>query len=194
MSTRTLRRSSLLCTLLVSLAIAPSAFADGGTSISNATPVTFGQQLFGNTSNGGQSPHGDCGGVDYRSWWMFNVSAGDLVTIHWESDQSPILHVFPVGTTDFNYTDQQTVRDDTLPDSHKHETRFRATQGGSMPLEFLTRDDSCNIYDSDPGPYDFIATVTHKMVATLAVDHRSGHRTYFQPAVYNADGSPIADT
>jgi hypothetical protein len=174
--------------------IASSALADGGTSIANATAAPFGQQLFGNTANGGQSPHGDCGGVDYRSWWTLQVSAGDNVTIDWESSTTPTLSVFPVGTTDFNVSQQSTVVSDDLSDNHKQESRFRASQSGAMPVEFATRKDSCNIHDSDPGPYDFIATVTHAMVATLAVDHRSGHRTYFSPAVFNADGSPIGDT
>jgi hypothetical protein len=99
-----------------------------------------------------------------------------------------------VGTTDFNFQDQQTVLDDTLSDNHKGEARFRATQSGLMPVEFLTIKDSCNVYDSDPGPYDFIATVKHGLRAAVAVASRSGHRTRFQPTVYGPDGSSIDDT
>jgi hypothetical protein len=61
-----------------------AALADGGKTIAGATPATFGQQEFGNTATGGQSP-GQCSSnaMHYRSWWNVGVSAGDLVTIDW---------------------------------------------------------------------------------------------------------------
>jgi hypothetical protein len=180
-------------TTVVLLAAATEALADGGTSIAGATPATFDQQYFGNTANGGRTDR-DCGGSSYRSWWTLNVKADDLVTIDWESSQSPLLNVYPVGTTDFNLQDQPTVVSDTLADNHKYESRFQATVSGVMPVEFLTIQDSCNIHDSDPGPYDFFVTVKHGLFASLSVAYRSGHRTYFEPGASGSDGSSIDDT
>jgi hypothetical protein len=173
-----------------------AALADGGTSIASATPATYGTQLFGNTANGGREVFDpDCDGSFYRSWWTLPVTAGDAVTINWESDEEPFLGVYDVGTTDYTRGQTSPVKSDSLNSNHKRSTRFKATRSGSMPFDFATVDSSCNINDSTPGPYDFFASVRHSALPQLSVvrTNRHRHTVTFRTAVHNPDGVAISD-
>jgi hypothetical protein len=190
------------CSLLIVLGLLlmltlpqAEAYGAGGKNIASAPSVVYGQQQLGNTAEGSHltSSCGLFGGFSgcceaaYREFWSLNVTAGDLLTIDWESQVlATELKLLPVGTTDFNFFQTEVVADQSLPGNGKSELKYKAPQSGVMPLDF-------RVCEATPGPYDFIATDQHALVVSL------NSRGYIIPtntltAQTNlADGSPAPD-
>ncbi len=171
----------LLTGLLLTAALPTQAGASGGPTIAAAPSITFNKQLFGNTAADGQS---SCGGT---SWWLLPVLAGDKVKIDFEGNVNALL-IWPVGTTDFNIHSARQFGEADIGGNGKQEALFKAPLNGSMPIEFHSY-----CYDEPPGPYDFIATDRHALVASL---ERYVHitRTSTLTGTANlADGTPTPD-
>jgi hypothetical protein len=182
----------LLLLLLLALPQA-EAFGAGGKDIASAPAVVYGQQQLGNTAEGSDLA-GSCGlfggfsgccETAYREFWSLSVTAGDLLTIDWESQVlATELKLLPVGTTDFNVFQTEVVASQSLPGNGKNELKYTASQNGAMPLDF-------RVCEATPGPYDFIATDQHALVVSL------NSRAYIIPTntltahAYLADGSPV---
>jgi hypothetical protein len=175
-----IRRAAVLVTAAVALICAPSALAAGGSSISAAPTVAYGQAEFGNVPVDGD--HSQSCPI---SWWNLPVSAGDLITIDLEGQTQGdgfYLNVYPLGTNDFNYVDRYSFAD---KDGERLELVFRAPATGSMPLGISTCD--------DVGTYDFTATVQHGLVATLFKRGTAGHVSHFTSGVATPDGESLSD-
>lgn len=187
-------RGTVAAAALVLAAVAPpSALAAGGQSIASATPVVYGQQQFGNTFD--SPPVNGCGSkpAKRRSWWALSVTAGDALTIDWESQVTPLLGLFPVGTTDYTFTSvDPTVKDYLDSSTHKSEAKVDVGQTGTMPLEFVT-DPDCIDSQSPAGPYDFVATVRHAVRLSLPAIHSVQHSGTLAVAARNPDGQPLSD-
>jgi hypothetical protein len=119
----------------------------------------------------------------------------DRVTIDWEvtdpSETDVILNVESVGTTDYNFLNEQAIASDSPNSNGKNELQFFATQSGVMPMEFKTSAYSC--LQPTPGPYDFTAYVVHKLVARLVLtgNSRRRHRSAFAVSLHTPDGTPV---
>lgn len=179
------------------LLLAPhAAFASGGANVATAPLVAFGQQEFGNTAtdNGEQTlNHCAFGPETGNSWWNLPVTAGDRVTIDFESDPSIDvgLAVFSVGTTDLTDFQVGTIGEShyATPDSNgKGYSTFTATATGNMPMDFFGCDTA--------GPYDFIASVEHGLVVSLkqSSSSRRQQSTSFSVGASTPTGSPITVT
>jgi len=153
---RTSLFAAVMSATLVSALASPAA-ADGGPSIATAPGVPYGVLQFGNTTSGGTLS--GC----LQQYWLLSVVAGDHITIDWEvqsTDQSSMhLHVYPVGTTDFNVGDTDPYGHFYLNSNLKAESIFDVPSSGVMPMGFYT----CGT----PGPYDFTAYVQHVMAVSL---------------------------
>ena len=186
--------------VLVGLAIfasacccAAPAFGDGASNIAAAPPVVFGQQEFGNVGTGAYTQTDElCDGASYQSFWALGVTSGDAVTINWESPQSnpesayTTLDLWPVGTTDYNLYSARTAAYSRLNPNQKGQLTYTATTTGVMPLDFA----ACG---GNTGPYDFTASILHRLVLSLSARADSRHhRTTFTVAVHNPDGAPIS--
>jgi len=163
------RRRGVFCVaLLLSLsavsATAVSASADGGPTIAGAPSVTYGQQEFGNLTNGAQSP-GVCD-KEYAEWWLLPAISGDQVTIDWEADQvtSTEMDIYAAGTTDYTVGNVQPLYTSDLNSNGKNQLTLTATRDANLPVEF--RVITCG--GDTPGPYDFTAYVSHEMVLGLS--------------------------
>jgi hypothetical protein len=135
---------------------ASSALADSST-IAGAPAIVVGQQEFGNTAS--VTPvSSDC----YRAYWLLSVTAGDSVTIDWESQESGTsLDVFPPGTTDYNVDNTNPIEQQDLSSNDKNELQFQATSTATLPVSFRS---GCG----DPaGPYDFTTDIVHAMIVSL---------------------------
>jgi hypothetical protein len=169
-----------------------SASADAGT-IASATPVVYGQQEFGNTLNGGTgepSCFGSPPQKSYRSWWALSVTAGDELKVDWETHQTSMnLNLFPVGTTDFTFLTGSPLVSQQVNANFKAEAKYTATQTGVLPFEFHS-DTGCG---SEPGPYDFVASVLHAVVLSLPVVTQLPPAGTVTVGVHNPDGAPLSD-
>lgn len=135
--------------LLAVLACHPGlALADGGASIATATPIVVGQEMSGDSNNGG-------GGITLRrSWWALSVTAGDQVTIHASSATSfsQKLWTYRVGATDDNYPTNGFARG-IVSRYDRQVLKFTAPQTGVMPL-------AIEGHRSSMGPYHFTVQIT----------------------------------
>jgi hypothetical protein len=174
------------------LASTSTALADGGQSIASATSVAYSSQEFGNTANGGQSPN-ECSDTAYRSWWSLSVIAGDDITINWEADSASEddigLHVFPVGTTDYNFLNENAVEVQALNENLKNQLQFTATRTGVMPMEFNTGTGCGN---PATGPYDFAAYVSHEMILGLPGISQISRHGVVAVGVHDPDGVALS--
>ena len=166
-----------------------SALADGGRSIAAATPITVGQQEFGNTANG--SAGAGCFSTTmppYSSWWAVNVTAGDVVTVNWATQSTDMeMKIYPEGTTDFTVGNVESVLDQNVNSNFADSGSYTAPQDGSLPIEFYT---GCEVAAA---PYNFTVVVQHAVVLGLpqiATLPLTGSETV---TVKNADGVPISD-
>jgi hypothetical protein len=158
---------SLVMLALVGLlltAMPARALAEGGNSIATAPAVAYGQQQFGNTATG-QYLDGSCGfGVNaWRSYWLVNATAGDLLTINWEATKGTELKLMPVGTTDFTVFQTNPALTESLSSNGKSQVQYSVPQAGAMPLYFRV----CSFYESSPGPYAFTVTAQHAVSVSL---------------------------
>jgi hypothetical protein len=156
------RSFGCLTAALFVLGVPATAAADGGTSIAAATPVVFGMPQTGDVRNGFKA---DVQCPTLRSWWALNVTAGDEVTVSWQSDRA-LGFVFPVGTTDANLREPAFAPSGMQAepvDPKRQDSGFRATftitaeATGAMPLQFAMSTD-CGSNRSS-GAYGFTATV-----------------------------------
>lgn len=181
----------ILGTLIYALFVATaSASAEGGTSIAAATGVVYGQQQFGNTATGAFQP-GSCGwgGSEdaYRSFWSLGVMAGDVVTIDWESNtKGNEIRILPMGTTDFTMFQVTPVAEQALAGNGKNQLKYTAPQSGVLPMYFRVCSDT-------PGPYDFLATNQHALVAALAKRLRIRRTARIVGTARLVDGTPVPD-
>ncbi|HEY4778860.1 MAG TPA: hypothetical protein VIH47_04630, partial [Solirubrobacterales bacterium] len=118
---------------LLALLSPASAFAEGGKTIAASTPVSLGQQEFGNTAEGQDLEGQAC---RYRSYWNVTATAGDLLTIDWEGTPGTELNLMPVGTTDFTLFQTEPVVHQEESSNHKNQATYTAPVSGSMPLYF----------------------------------------------------------
>ena len=170
-----------------------SARATGGSNISSAPAVVYGQQEFGNTaSDGGNNPTGGhpCHQPHTNGWWTLAVATGDEVTIDWEAPQTQYLEVLPPGTTDFTAPQAKEFASSAISNNGHAQLRFTATTGGIMPLVIGV--DACASF-GDPGPYSFTAYVTHALRLFLPRLSRL-HSGAVQVGVHTPDGIPITDS
>lgn len=177
--------------LFANSASPPSADADAGT-IASATPVVYGQQEFGNTLNGGvgESKCGSSSDHSYRSWWGLSVTSGDEVKIDWETHQTSMnMNLFAVGTTDYTFLKSAALITQEVNANFKEQATYTAVQTGILPFEFHS-DSGCN---SQPGPYNFIASVLHAVVLSLPVVAHLPPTGTITVGVHNPDGAPIND-
>jgi len=162
---RRMRAGLLVVAVMLALTVVPSmAMAEGGKSIATATPITYGQQEFGNTAEGQYWDDGDCDeGRAWRSYWALSVTAGDLVTINWEANLHTELELMPVGTTDFTLSQTRSALWQEPASNGKNQAQYTVPQSGVMPL-FLT---ICRGYTPGPGPYSFTVTAQHALALRL---------------------------
>ena len=184
-------RRAVLAALIGLVFAAAAAVADGGATIAAAPAVVYGQQQFGNSTNGGADASGfSC---EHDSWWSLPTIAGDHVTVDWEGGRSVSrVALFPVGATDYNARisglsgNQLTL---VSPNgTGRGELTFTAPKTGSMPLAFQVG--TCVGDGGEPGPYDFVASVKHADRLFVAVGAlRRGAVVNVQ--VRDPDGRPI---
>ena len=154
---------SFACLVLCGF-LSSTALADGGQTIATATPVTIGQEEFGNTVNGGIAA-ADCGGKNYRSWWEVNVTAGDVVTVNWGTQSTGMnMTILPEGTTDYTLFNVDPITTENVNSNFVNTASYTVPQDGSFPIDFTSNDD-CD--DVAPAPYDFTVTVQHGVVLAL---------------------------
>jgi hypothetical protein len=178
--------------LAAAVLLPASALADGGPSIAAAPAIVFGQQEFGNTATGGVVPDG-CGGdfyTSYRSYWLLSASAGDQLTIDWEAQANNTeLDVFPVGTTDFNVDNANTLEYQRLNPSGRNELVFSVSSSGVLPTSFR----GCGDVGNAPGPYDFTAYVRHVVRLALPPVSKLRRSGTLRVAAHTAEGGVITD-
>lgn len=177
----------LLATALVVLTAAAPAQADGGNSIASATPVTFGQQEFGNTANGSRAYSDGCG-TTYRSWWSLSVMAGDRVVIDWEAQQPDYtqLSLYPIGTSDYNLDHTSSKAFQRSGSNGKNELVYTVASTGTMPLALR----ACG---RAGGPYAFTAFVSHGLLLSFPHVSRVRRNSTLRIGVHNPDGAPLGD-
>lgn len=147
--------------------------------------MPYGQQEFGTLAPANGCPY---------SWWDLSVTAGDHLTVDWESQATglPYAALYPKGTNDYDYPQTQYVADSFLNGNQKGQLTYTVPSTGVMPLAF-TADDLCNADDQGGGPYDFTAYVVHAVTLSLkgvAPHARSGRATV---GVHSPDGTPLSD-
>jgi hypothetical protein len=155
-----------------------SALADGGSSIASAPSVVYGQQQFGNTANGSNP-------IEPSQYWLLSVTAGDLITIDWESHAYPQLHIYPIGTTDFSLGNAYPFKSQDVV-SVQNELVFTAPRTGAMPMEFFQ-------WNESRGPYDFTAYVRHAIRLGLPRTSKLHRKATLPVSVHNAEGGVISD-
>jgi hypothetical protein len=176
--------------LLLMSVISTPALAEGGTSIASAPVVQYGQQAFGNLSQGPEDESSHCITV-YRSWWTMPVMAGDLITVDWEAqDRTDRLELFPSGTTDFTFPQTNSATTSSLNDNAKAELTYTAPRTSSLPLEFHRDGYPCNMA---PGPYSFTAYVVHSVRLFIAHRGRLSLSGTMTVGVHTPVGEPITD-
>lgn len=130
---------------------------------------------------------GGCCPSAYRQFWSLGVTAGDLLTIDWESQVPQVeLKLLPVGITDYTFSQTRAVAEQTLASNGKNELAYTASQGGAMYLDFKL----CEITSA---PYDFTAYVVHAVRLFIA---RRGHMPLsgtIAVGVHTPVGEPITD-
>jgi hypothetical protein len=179
----------LICAVLVASAFvstaATSAGAEGGPGIAAAPIVAFGQQEFGNLA----TPDARC---IYASWWQLPVVTGDTIRIDWEvHDEGVHLHVWPPGTTEFNFETRESLK--LVPNPNlKTESSFSATQTGDMPVRFAVAEQHCPVVNV-PGPYSFTAYDTHGLSLALPNTAALRDEGTLTVAVHDPAGGPISD-
>lgn len=182
-------------TLLSLMGAAPS-FAEGGSSVANASAAISGQQEFGNLSNGGTEQDG-CDDTQYREFWLLPVKAGDKVRLDWEiesydpnADEFAGLLVLPVGTSDYNIQNQQVVVESYPNSTGKDEISFTATTSGDMVLDIKSSVYGCE--GGTPYPYDFTAYITHAIVLGLPTKTKLRNGSVVNVAVHTPGGGAVA--
>jgi hypothetical protein len=188
-------RRPICLVLLVSvsaLSVAASAYAEGGASIAAAPAIVPGQQEFGNTTRGSKGGSTLCTPA-YQQFWTLAVTAGDAITIDWESHGGgTILGLLPIGTTDFNVNRTSQVVSQKPGGNDKNELMYTANATGIMPLNVEDQGTDCEGY-SGPGPYSFTVYITHALDVALphiGALHSSGELTI---GVHNPEGGAIAN-
>jgi hypothetical protein len=188
-------KRAVLSAFIVLAFAAAAALADGGATIASAPAVVYGQQQFGNSTNGG--PDGaDSFGCETDSWWLLPTIAGDHVTVDWEGGHSVTrVALFPVGVTDYNARisglNGNQLALVSPNGAGRGELTFTAPKTGSMPLAFQVG--TCVGDGGEPGPYDFVATVEHAVRLFVPVGTlRRGSTVGVQ--VRDPDGRPITNS
>jgi hypothetical protein len=175
------------------LSLLPAVAHAEGKSIAEATPVVYGQQQFGNTSNGGEGTPGCFATSDhhsYRSWWALNATAGDEVKVDWQTHQTEMnMNIFAVGSTDFTFLNENPVASSTVAANFSEEATYTAVRTGVLPLEFHS-DTGCG---NEPGPYNFTASVLHAVVLSVPTLTTLPQTGSIFVGVHNPDGVPISD-
>lgn len=182
------RKMTAVLGVVAATAMMPAlqAFADGGHTIAAAPVVHFGTQQFGNMASGLTDNDDDC-----REYWTVPTTAGDKITINWESSASyrPYLSVYPVGTNDYNVDQTDAAETYGLNDNGKAQSVFQAAKNGQMPLMFFNYSE-CSA--AAQGPFDFIAYVKHAVVGTLPALQRLRMHGTVNVGAHTPDGQSIA--
>jgi hypothetical protein len=154
-------------------------------SVAAGPLVTYGQQQFGSTANGGHLGYPASNSLD--SFWNLGVAAGDQLTIDWEAKRGTHLQVLPVGTTDFSLNQGEPFKVQGLNPEGKNELRFTAPQTGTMPMLLQTID----LY---AGPYSFTAFVKHGLVLDMPRLSRLNHVAKVKVGIHTPDGGTINES
>jgi hypothetical protein len=180
--------------LLVSvLAFAPAAWAEG-TSIASAPAVVFGQQEFGNTLNGHQWNNENCNTghrTDFESFWALNAVAGDKFVVTWEAVPQTSIEVYPIGTTDFNFTKARAFLTEPISSNGKGEFTFSETTTSGV-LPFVAHNAICEP-PYGPGPYNFTVIVTHALGVSLPSTKILRSKGTLTVTAHNLEGKAIVD-
>jgi len=166
--------------------------ASGGSNITSAPTVVYGQQEFGNTATDDPPVGGDFNGCS--SWWVLDVTAGDKLTVNWQSVSKTNsvaafdASLFSVGINDFNVSNNAVVHAQ-LKGNGYGQLLYTAPRTGVMPLQ--SSNYTCS---NGGGPYDFTAYVRHALVLGIRTRaSRRSHTTSFIVSVHNPDGALISN-
>jgi hypothetical protein len=189
-----LRRAAVGVALAAAFVLAgnAAAFADGGQTIATATPVALGALEVGNTTTGGLTTDGAGG---YNSYWALNVTNGDNVSIGWQAPldsdgNGPQLSAFDVRIDDSSVAHANPLTWAILPPAGQSTMTFTAVATGVLPLQFQSGE-CCD--EADPGPYSFMATVTHAVALTLPTVSSMPASGTMDVSVANPDGVGLSD-
>jgi hypothetical protein len=175
--------AALLVTCGVAISAAP-ALADSST-IAGAPTIVPGQQNFGNLAS--ITPDSDdCA----SAFWLLPETAGDTITINWETQTSAThLSVYPSGTSDFNVDSADSLQDQGPAENNRNQLTFQITSDGTLPVRFDDNGaEGCET--GAAGPYDFTVSITHDMVVSVGTlpAALSGTATV---GLDSPDGSPL---
>jgi len=186
---RFIRGTSLGVVLVCSFS-AVTALADGGPTIGGAPTIAYGQPNFGNLTNVAPDSNG-C----QREFWLLPVIAKDSVTITWSALYSDTaVSVYPVGTKDSSWPKAKAVADASSNSTGAGHVSFAAARTGDMVVMFVDQNPSASAACANPGPYNFSASVVHKMIMSLRGTRKvKGPVTHttFALRIYNPDGVRI---
>ena len=187
----------LTCIVLLvfasTVAVATSAYADGGPSIAAAPTVAVGQQEFGNLSTYIEPPNYPGNAI---SWWALPLTIGDSVAMQWEAQlAATYLRLYGPTVTDFNLyslgTEGRLIDTNTSFDAEKSENTYKATGSGDYHFYFEhpVHSGEARSY----GSYSFTVHITHALSLGLSHVGALRHRGRLTVAVHNPEGGPIND-
>jgi hypothetical protein len=155
----------LLLLALTAAGLPTSASAEEGTSIATAPSAVAGQQEFGNLVYGFKREDG-CSNQVYESFWTLSVTAGDEITVDWETQMDLGMAVYPAGTSDFTVAKTGRVLTSHIGANGKEQATLTASASGNMPIVFTTEPGGCD-FDGSPGSYAFTVYITHELVVSV---------------------------
>lgn len=134
---------------------ASSGIGGAGSSLAAALTVVPGQPTTGTTATTPYNVYGggSCG-PEEGQYWLVSLTAGERLTITWESSGDFVtgLDIWPPGTTDYTISSSSRLGWYSIGSGGRQQSSFTAGTTGLYPIVF---DDSCG----QPGPYRFTATI-----------------------------------
>lgn len=164
----------------LALVLVSVALAGGGKAIDPAPPVPFGQQVFGDTSQGTEIED------EMREYWKLSLIAGDRLTIKFKQGAPGYgvsqLRVYLRGTDDFNLSKAE-YHYSLVSSNGFGQLDYDVPASGTYPLVVLAD------YKRG-GAYDFTATVKHRV--RLSSETKSiPRRGVFKAAARFPDGASV---
>jgi hypothetical protein len=185
---RFIRGTFLTAVVLACSLSAAGALAEGGPAISGAPTIAYGQPNFGNLTSVASDGKG-C----QREFWLLPVIAEDHMTLSWDAmSLGTSAVIYPVGTKDYSWLTAKVVAEASSNSSGAGQVSFAAPRTGDMVVMFVDQD-SASAGCGNPGPYQFNASVVHKMIVSLRTVRKKTTLYYatFQITLYNPDGARI---
>jgi hypothetical protein len=185
---RFIRGTLVIAVVFVCSLSADGALANGGPTISGAPPIAYGQPNFGNLTNVTSDSDG-C----QREFWRLPVIAGDHVTLTWSAlNSDTTVFVYPAGTTDSSWARAKVVAEASSNNGGTGKLGLSAVRTGDMTVMFVDQNRPAFPGCANPGPYNFTASVVHRMIVSLrAVRKTTLYYATFRLTIYNPDGARI---